>query len=69
MYGIEDLFDLDGDRKLNGVEMAFAYSAIFGTEEEEQPEFDGLNDSFDEEQPEFDAFEDDFDADPDEWDW
>ena len=30
MSSIDDLFDLDGDGKLNGVEMAFAYSVIFG---------------------------------------
>lgn len=41
MFGIDDLFDLDGNSKLNGVEMAFAYSVVFGSEEERD------SDSFD----------------------
>ena len=32
--GIEKLFDLNGDGKLDGVEMAFAYYVMFGDEEE-----------------------------------
>ncbi len=38
MYGIDDLFDLNGDGKLDGVEMAFAYSVIFGSEEDQEPD-------------------------------
>ena len=38
MFGIDDLFDLNGDGKLDGVEMAFAYSVIFGSEEEQEPD-------------------------------
>ena len=38
MYGIDDLFDLNGDGKLDGVEMAFAYSVIFGGEEDQEPD-------------------------------
>ena len=35
MFGeIEKLFDLNGDGKLDGVEMAFAYYVMFGDEEE-----------------------------------
>ena len=41
MFGIDDLFDLDGNGKLDGVEMAFAYSVVFGSEEEQG------NDNFD----------------------
>ena len=42
MYGIDDLFDLNGDGKLDGVEMAFAYSVIFGIEEEQEPDHFGF---------------------------
>ena len=41
MFGMDDLFDLDGNSKLDGVEMAFAYSVVFGSEEEQN------SDSFD----------------------
>ena len=30
MSGIRELFDLNGDGKLDGIEIAFAYSVIFG---------------------------------------
>ncbi|MBR3202437.1 MAG: hypothetical protein IKF60_02490 [Solobacterium sp.] len=51
MFGIDDLFDLNGDGKLDGVEMAFAYSVIFGSEEEQEPDswdFDENNDDWEE---------------------
>ena len=47
MSSIDDLFDLDGDGKLNGIEMAFAYSVIFGednnTEESSLENLDDLS--------------------------
>ena len=45
MFGIDDLFDLNSDGKLDSVEMAFAYSVVFGIEKEQESDhFDfGLN--------------------------
>lgn len=51
MYGIDDLFDLNGDGKLDGVEMAFAYSVIFSSEEEQESDswnFDENKDDWEE---------------------
>lgn len=48
--GILDLFDLNGDGKLDGVEMAMAYTVMFG-EEEKEPDpwgFDESNDDWEE---------------------
>ena len=33
MNGIRDLFDLNGDGELDGIEMAMAYTVLFGTDE------------------------------------
>ena len=41
--GIDDLFDLDGDGKLDGVEIAFAYSVIFESSEELDSDCDSIN--------------------------
>ena len=42
MFGIDDLFDLNSDGKLDSVEMAFAYSVIFGIEKEQEPDHFGF---------------------------
>lgn len=49
--GIYDLFDLNGDGKLDGIEMAFAYTVMFGDEEAKEPDpwgFDESNDDWEE---------------------
>ena len=43
MFGIDDLFDLDGNGKLDGAEMAFAYSVVFGSEEEQNTDNFGFD--------------------------
>ena len=40
MSSIWDLFDLNGDGKLDGIEMAFAYSVIFGDEDSKEDDAD-----------------------------
>ena len=40
MSGIRELFDLNGDGKLDGIEMAFAYSVIFGDEDSKEDDAD-----------------------------
>ena len=45
--GILDLFDLNRDGKLDGIEMAMAYAVMFGDDETKEPdpwEFDDDND-------------------------
>lgn len=47
---IYDLFDLDGDGKLDGIEIAMAYTVMFGNGEEQKTdgcENDSSLDSFD----------------------
>ena len=49
MSGIRELFDLNGDGKLDGIEMAFAYSVIFGEEDSRNDDAEYDNDSDEEE--------------------
>ena len=49
MNGIRELFDLNGDGKLDGIEMAFAYSVIFGDEGSQKDDAEYDNDSDEEE--------------------
>lgn len=53
MSGIRDLFDLNGDGELDGIEMAMAYTVLFGSEEPQETEpygFDSMYDEYDEEE-------------------
>ena len=53
MNGIRDLFDLNGDGKLDGIEMAMAYTVLFGSGEPQETEpngFDSMYDEYDEEE-------------------
>ena len=53
MNGIRDLFDLNGDGELDGIEMAMAYTVLFGSEEPQETEaygFDSIYDKHDEEE-------------------
>ena len=59
MFGIDDLFDLDGNGKLNGVEMAFAYSVIFEDDNDRQAGID----------TDLEPTEGDSDSGSDKWDW
>ena len=44
--GILDLFDLDGDGELDGIEMAMAYTVMFGNGEERETEGCGIDCNF-----------------------
>ena len=51
MNGIRDLFDLNGDGKMDGIEMAMAYTVLFGIDEPQKKEldsFDNFHDEYDE---------------------
>lgn len=48
MNGIRDLFDLNGDGKMDGIEMAMAYTVLFGSEESQETEPDGFGSMYDE---------------------
>ena len=50
MSGIRDLFDLNGDGKLDGIEMAFAYSVIFGDEDSQNDSSNNFDSDYDEEE-------------------
>jgi hypothetical protein len=53
MNGIRDLFDMNGDGELDGIEMAMAYMVLFGSEELQETEpnsFDSMYDEYDEEE-------------------
>ena len=53
MNGIRDLFDLNGDGELDGIEMAVAYTVLFGSEESQETEqngFDSIYEEYDEEE-------------------
>ena len=53
MNGIRDLFDLNGDGKLDGIEMAMAYTVLFGNDEPQETGpngFDSMYDEYDEEE-------------------
>ena len=50
MSGIWDLFDLNGDGKLDGIEMAFAYSVIFGDEDSQNDGSDDYDSDYDEDE-------------------
>ena len=53
MSGIRDLFDLNEDGELDGIEMAMAYTVLFGSEEPQETEpygFDSTYDEYDEEE-------------------
>lgn len=45
--GIFDLFDLNGDGKTDGIEMAEAYTVLFGDGETEKPDSRESGDSYD----------------------
>lgn len=50
MSGIRELFDLNGDGKLDGIEMAFAYSVIFSDEDAQNDGSDNFDSEYDEEE-------------------
>lgn len=50
MSGIWDLFDLNGDGRLDGIEIAFAYSVIFDDGESQENDRTNIDVDYDEEE-------------------
>ena len=50
MSGIRELFDLNGDGKLDGIEIAFAYSVIFGDGKSPENDTTDMDVDYDEEE-------------------
>ena len=46
-HNIDDLFDLNGDGELDGLEMAMAYTVLFGSDESREAGICGFEDGFD----------------------